>query len=112
MAMKKMSKLSKLKMPSDSEEKFEIGGKHNPEEEASESPMEESAEQSGEFSPEDGEEEMMSLEDSDKSEGPAAELSDDELLAEIKKRGLMSELERGDKMMMDHEAPASDEEEY
>lgn len=82
-------KLGKLKMPSkrpemdlsdlssdDSSEQDE----GSPEEEASESPDEEAAEDSGK--------------DGDGSDALKA-VSDDELMAEIKKRGLLSKLEKG-----------------
>ena len=72
--------LKKLKMPKPkSFEMEELDMEESPDEEAAESPEEEAAE-----SPE---------EEKREHEGDLSEFSDEDLLAEVKKRGLMSQLE-------------------
>jgi len=75
-------KLKKLSMPKPKE--FDLGemdsAEESPEYEASESPEEEGAE-----SPE---------EEASEHPGELEKVSDDDLLAEVKKRGLMSQLEK------------------
>lgn len=92
--MKKDSKLSKLKMPekrSDEMDLSELDQEGNDMESAdSEFPTEEESEPVAEG------EEMMEA-------SPLADLSDDELMAEVEKRGLMSQLpgeEEDDKSLM------------
>lgn len=84
MASKK--KLSALRMPSSRKNEMEfelnLGDEDMPEEDKM-------------ADAEMGEEDMM-MEDDSKSPSPAADLSDDELLAEIKKRGLMADLQKSE----------------
>lgn len=83
MSSKKDSKLNKLQMPKKRQDDMEMDDmlaaedEGSPEEEASESPEEEA------------QEDDMGAEKA----SPLADVSDDDLLAEIKKRGLSSELE-------------------
>ena len=78
----KSGKLGKLKMPKREEinlDELDMGSEESPEYEASESPEEEGAES----------EEMEASE----HPGELKAVSDEDLLAEVKKRGLMSQLE-------------------
>lgn len=81
--MMSSKKLGKLEMPkkrkAEEEMDMDLAELDMPEEEADETV--------------EVDEESMDL---DETTSPAADLSDDELMAEIKKRGLMGQLEKGD----------------
>lgn len=94
--MKSKSKLGKLKMPMDhgmdlsdlhdDESSEHDASEGSPEEEASESPEEEQAEQDAGEGDEAGSEHQAYLD----------KCSDDDLMAEVRKRGLMAELQKGE----------------
>lgn len=88
-------KLEKLKMPEKRQDDMDLSDleEGSPEEEASESPAEEQAEQEGKSG------------DEEHKPGPLDNVDDEDLLAEVKKRGLVSELEKGEDQSQEDNEP-------
>lgn len=91
------SKLAKLRMPM-KRKGMDLGAEGSPGEEAAESPEEEKQEQDAGM----GDDSMDQAPDDQTADGhndALTSVSDDDLLAEIKKRGLMSQLDKGSAAM-------------